>query len=68
MQSDTSISYILSNNIFTKVNVLFLSPDHIFIGGQFENQEVNLTNGDCNGKWRLRIKSFKYHFLSGLFV
>ena len=23
----------------------FLSPDHIFIGGQFENQEVSLTNG-----------------------
>ena len=39
----------------------FLSLDHIFIGGQFENQEVNLTNGDCNGKC-LGIKSLRYHF------
>ena len=37
MQSDMSISYILSNNIFTKNNLF------IFIGSQFERKVINLT-------------------------
>ena len=50
MQSDTSISYILSDIFLQKFMLTFLNPDHIFIGGQFENQEDSLTNGDCSGK------------------
>ena len=32
-----------------KFMLSFLIPNHIFIGGQFENQEVSLTNGDLYG-------------------
>ena len=45
------ITYILSNNSFTKVFAFVSNPDHIFFGCQFENQEV---------KWRLHVTSLIY--------
>ena len=66
IQPDTSISYILSNNIFTNFHAFVSKPRSHFFGGQFENQEINLTKGDCNGKWCLGIKSLRYHFFWSL--
>ena len=64
MQSDTSISCILSNNIFTKVHAFVSKPrSYCYRRSIWKHQEVNLTNGDCNGKWCLGIKSFRYNLL-----
>ena len=47
-----------AQNILSGKFMLLLPRTYqIFTGGQFENQAVRLTNGDCSGK------SFKYHFV-----
>ena len=52
LQSDTAIPYLASRTYFYKTTRSPYNVQAIFcIGGQFENEVVNLTSGDYNGKW-----------------